>query len=113
MPSVSVSALPLPSVQPGVPGASAEPLVPAKPLAETIEISGFLEVGGNANLIVFVPGEATSRPARVGEYLGNGEVLIKRIMPQASGDVLVILEQDGVEYQRSVGSNPSTLVGSL
>jgi hypothetical protein len=114
LPNVSVSTLPLPSLQPEISSATpAEPIVPVQPLAETIEISGFLEVGGSTNLIVFVPGEQTSRPARVGEYLGNGNVLIKQVMPQSSGDVLVILEQDGVEYRRSVGSNPPTLVGSL
>lgn len=109
LPSVSVSALPAPAPL----DAPSQSLPVQKPLAETIEISGFLDVGGAASLIVFVPGELTSRPARVGEYLGNGDVLIKRIIPQPSGDVLVILEQDGLEYQRTVGSNPPALVGSL
>jgi hypothetical protein len=113
LPAVSVAALP-PLRSPGDPDSlSTLPAAPSQPLAERIEISGFLEVGGAANLIVMVPGEHTSRPARVGERLANGAVLIKHVSPQPGGDVVVILEQDGVEYRRSVGGGASTLMGAL
>lgn len=84
--------------------------VPPQPLAQTIAISGVVEVGGKTSVIVQVPNEGSSRYAHVGEYLANGKVLIKRV--EMGLEPVVILEQDGAEVVRSIGSGNS-LVGTL
>ncbi len=71
-------------------------------LAEAIEISGVVEVAGKTNVILQVPNEHTSRYAVVGERLGNGKVLIKRV--EMGLEPVVILEQEGREITRSIGS---------
>jgi len=73
-------------------------------LAEMIEVSGVVEVGGRTNVIVKVPNERTSRYVGVGETLANGQVLVKRVESSLGGDPVVILEQNGTEIVRTVGS---------
>lgn len=85
-------------------------IVPPRSAAETIEISGVIEVGGKTNVIVKVPEEQTSRYVTVGERLANGKVLVKRV--EMGLEPVVILEQGGREVVRSVGSS-SALVGAL
>nr|RNJ71046.1 MAG: hypothetical protein EDM05_00015 [Leptolyngbya sp. IPPAS B-1204] len=95
---------PLPSVN--VPS----PVAPRESTAETIEISGVIEVGGKTNVIVKVPEEHTSRYVTVGDRLVNGKVLVKRV--EMGLEPVVILEQGGREIVRSVGSS-SALIGAL
>jgi hypothetical protein len=100
----SLSLAPLPSVT--VPSQ----ITPPRSAAETIEISGVIEVGGKTNVIVKVPEEETSRYVTVGDRLANGKVLVKRV--EMGLEPVVILEQGGREVVRSVGSS-SALVGAL
>ncbi|MBF2074223.1 MAG: hypothetical protein IGS50_10755 [Synechococcales cyanobacterium C42_A2020_086] len=116
LPSVSVAALPQPAPLPP-PSLSATPPavsvpapMPVQSLAEAIEISGVVEVGGVTNLIVQVPDEETSRSVAVGEYLANGQVLVKRV--DMGLEPVVILEQDGKEVVRAIGSS-NALIGAL
>jgi hypothetical protein len=108
---VPIDSTPMPVVQPGEPtltdAIAAAPGTPATPtarLADLIEITGVVEVGGQVSVILRAPNEHTSRYVRVGDYLANGQVLVKRVDMQAGGEPLVILEQDGVEIPRYVGS---------
>ena len=111
-PAVTVATLPapatLPVLQPAPVNISPLPAVPVVPrrspteLAETIEISGVLEVGGKTNVIVKVPEEGTSRYVTVGDYMANGQVRIKRV--EMGIDPVIVLEQNGKEVTRSVGS---------
>ncbi|NJO74337.1 MAG: hypothetical protein HC833_11615 [Leptolyngbyaceae cyanobacterium RM1_406_9] len=78
-------------------------------LAQSIEVSGVIEAGGMVSAIVQVPGEPTSRYVNAGDYLADGSVLVKRI--DVAGEPIVILEQDGIEVIRSVGS--SAIAGAL
>jgi hypothetical protein len=78
-------------------------------LAQSIEVSGVIEAGGTVSAIVRVPGEPTSRYVNAGDYLAGGSVLVKRI--DVAGEPVVILEQDGIEVIRSVGS--SAIAGAL
>lgn len=108
--TIPISASPMPAVEPnsaalgdaGTPVAVA-PTTPSGRLADTIEINGVVDVGGQISVILRVPNEHTSRYVRVGEYLANGEVLVKRVDMQ-SGEPVIILEQGGVEIPRYVGS---------
>jgi hypothetical protein len=105
LPPVTI-APPLPVVQPALPNGL--PVLPAPPppsptqLAEAIEISGVLQVGGKTNIIVNVPNEGTSRSVQVGDSLANGQVRVKRV--ELGLEPIVVLEQNGKEVTRSVGS---------
>lgn len=116
LPPVPVSALPQPvplpppSLSTTSPAVSVPAPMPTQSLAEAIEISGVVEVGGVTNLIVQVPDEETSRSVAVGEYLANGQVLVKRV--DMGLEPVVILEQDGKEVVRAIGSS-NALIGAL
>jgi hypothetical protein len=107
--------LPLPPLLPAADGFNLPPLdapapIPQRSLAERIEISGIVEVGGKKNVIVKVPDEHTSRYVAVGERMGNGMVLVKRV--EMGLEPVVILEQEGREIVRSIGAS-SALVGTM
>jgi hypothetical protein len=66
-----------------------------------------MQVGGTWTIIVKEPGSPTSRYVRTGEYLANGQVLVKRII--AGADPVVVLQQNGVELTKVVGSSNGPL----
>ncbi|MBD3880961.1 hypothetical protein IFO70_04250 [Phormidium tenue FACHB-886] len=104
-PAVAVAPPPagtLPTFQPG--GITQMPSVPVAPVsvAEAIEISGVVQAGGKTSIILQVPNEHTSRYVGVGERLANGSVLVKRV--EMGSEPIVILEQDGREITKSIGS---------
>lgn len=80
------------------------PLEPEPTLAEDVVITGLYEANGITRLIVQAPEENTSRYVRVGEYLSNGQVLVKSIDTRQSPP-LVILEQSGVEVAKVIGED--------
>ena len=92
----------LPTFQPG--GINSIPApAPVLSVAEVIEVSGVVQAGSKTSIIVKVPDEQTSRYAGVGERLANGRVLIKRV--EMGSEPVVILEQDGREFAKSIGSS--------
>jgi hypothetical protein len=118
-PSPQITTVPLPNqplpILPSVPGEAPGTTVAVNPstvsvspsalptsLAHSIEVSGVIEAGGTVSAIVQVPGEPTSRYVNAGDYLAGGSVLVKRI--DVAGEPIVILEQDGIEVIRSVGT---------
>jgi hypothetical protein len=114
LPQQSPQLLPLPPLLPAAENFNLPPLsvpapVPQRSLAETIEISGVVEVGGRKNVIVKVPDEHTSRYVAVGERMGNGMVLVKRV--EMGLEPVVILEQEGREIVRSIGAG--ALAGAM
>lgn len=80
------------------------PAVPPSPssLAETIEVTGVLQVKGQWTVIVKEPGSPTSRYVKTGDYLANGRVLVKRIL--AGAEPAVVLQQNGREVIKSLGT---------
>lgn len=72
-------------------------------LAENVIISGMLEVNGRTKLIVQAPQESSSRYVEVGQYLSNGQVLVKRIDKDHFPTPMIILEQSGVEVVKTIG----------
>lgn len=117
-PVASVAPVPtlpsLPTVQTApiteFPSVSVPNLPPPQRLSETIAISGVVEVGGRTSVIVQVPNEHTSRYVHVGDYMGNGQVLVKRV--EMGTEPMVVLEEDGSEVNRYVGSG-SSMAGLL
>jgi len=94
---VPVNLTPLPPMMP-------PPLpVSRTALADAIEVSGVIKVGGKWSVIVKEPDAQTSRYVHAGAYLANGQVLVKRIVASAGSAPIVILQQNGVEITRSIG----------
>jgi hypothetical protein len=78
--------------------------VAEKPLqAMALEISGVIEVDGRTQVIIKLPTESFSRYISVGDRVGNGKVLIKRVEGQSSLSPTVVLEEVGVEVPRKIG----------
>jgi hypothetical protein len=118
-PPIATVPLALPQVNPAPADVSALPPVSVVPnptapssLASTIEVSGIVQAGDRTSAIVRVPSEGTSRYVNEGDYLANGRILVKRIDVSADAEPVVILEQDGIEVIRTVGSG-GALVGLL
>ena len=76
-------------------------------LAQEVFISGLLEANGRTRLIVQAPEESSSRYVEVGQYLSNGQVLVKRIDKNSFPSPTIILEQSGVEVAKTIGSDLS------
>lgn len=94
----------LPPVSPNTPlGPLPAPISPTA-LAEAIEITGAVQVGNQWQIIVKESGTETSRRVGVGDFLANGKVQIKRVIGGSGGDPIVVLQQDGVEITKSIGS---------
>ena len=87
------------------------PLEPEPTLAQDVVITGLYQANGVTRLIVQAPEENTSRYVQVGEYLSNGQVLVKSIDTSQSPP-LVILEQSGVEVAKIIGEDAEAENGS-
>ncbi|MEM7756749.1 MAG: hypothetical protein AAF298_01260 [Cyanobacteria bacterium P01_A01_bin.40] len=72
-------------------------------LAQEVIISGLYEANGSTKLIVQAPEEDTSRYVEVGQYLSNGQVLVKRIEQDSFNFPLIILEESGIEVAKTIG----------
>jgi hypothetical protein len=84
---------------------SAPPEPPEPTLARNVIISGMYEANGRTRLIIKAPEETSSRYVEVGQYLSNGQVLVKRIDRNRSSNPRVILEQSGVEVAKTIGED--------
>jgi hypothetical protein len=74
-------------------------------LAQDVKITGVIEIGRRPKIIIQAPEESSSRYVEVGEYLSNGQVLVKRIDLNHFPTPLVILEQSGVEVAKTIGES--------
>jgi hypothetical protein len=93
-------------LKPGLPGIAALPPLPTANLANAVEVTGVVQVGGVPQAIIKSPNERTSRYVRTGQRLANGQVLVKRIdVYTGSGTPVVILEENGIEVARAVGDS--------
>ena len=77
-------------------------------LAREVVISGMYESNGTTKLIVNAPEENSSRYVEVGQYLSNGQVLVKSVDRNHFPAPLVTLEQAGVEVYKTIGETPET-----
>jgi hypothetical protein len=80
------------------------PALPQPQLATAVAVTGVVQVGGETYAIIQAPNEPTSRHVRVGQRLANGQVLVKRIEMRGGAEPVVILEENGIEVARPVGS---------
>jgi hypothetical protein len=79
---------------------------PEATLAKEVVISGLIKVNGETKIIVTAPGETSSRYVGEGQYLSNGQILVKRIDADRQTP-LVILEESGIEVSKAVGETAS------
>lgn len=107
-PSAPANAAPPVSAAP--PAIATAPSAPAPPppqpsiaLAQAIQITGVVQIQNHTSVIVQVPNESTTRSVAVGEYLANGEVLVKRIETQGL-EPRVVFEQNGREVIKAIGA---------
>ncbi len=111
LPPIPTSIQPLAPLPPILPTATVPALPVAAPTAtyaspiDTLELTGVVQLGDRPALIVREPNAATSRYTYAGEYLAGGQILIKQI-DVSHQEPLVILEYNGREYSRMVGSGP-------
>lgn len=97
----------------GTTGKSGHPLVkpsvpyvpPSTDLAKAVEVTGVVQTGQTLVAIVHDPQEPTSRNVQAGERLSNGQVLVKRISVGIAGSPVIVLEQNGVEVIKTLGSS--------
>ncbi len=74
-------------------------------LAQDVIISGLIEIDGKPKLIVNAPQETSSRYVEVGQYLSNGQILVKSIDLNHFPTPLVVLEQtdSGIKVTKAIG----------
>jgi hypothetical protein len=84
------------------------PVPPQPELAQAITITGIIDLGGAPQIIVKAPEERVSRYVRVGDYLSNGQVRVKRIENAIGSLPVVVLEQLGQEVYKKVGDRVAT-----
>lgn len=104
-PNPSVQALPqtieVAQVQP-IPTPS-----PVKPSgAEAVKVTGVAELPDGMRAILKAPDEPTSRYVVAGESLSNGKIRVKRIEIVSSGNAIVVLEENGKEFVKTVSDRP-------
>lgn len=112
--AISVVPKTLPAVLPQPDLTSVLPPPPQPELANAVEVTGVVLVGGRAQAIIKVPSEPTSRYVSSGARLSNG-VFVKRIEVNEGSDPVVILEQYGIEVAKMVGEKaaPGAIEASL
>ncbi|NEQ31716.1 MAG: hypothetical protein F6K04_12045 [Leptolyngbya sp. SIO4C5] len=94
LPSLSVANQPLSLPVAAAPRASG---------AAAIQISGVMQLADQISILVQEPNAETGRYVQVGDYLANGQVRISRVEWASGQDPVVILEQAGREYVKTVG----------
>jgi hypothetical protein len=79
------------------------PALPEPKLAQAVEVTGVVTIGGITQAIIKAPNEPTGRHVEVGQRLSNGQVLVKRIEANSGTDPIVVFEENGQEVSRGVG----------
>lgn len=100
LPSIPVATNPIPV------SALPKPVTALSPV-QNIEVSGVIQVGNQVGIIVQEAHRETSLHIFAGDYLAGGQVLVKSIDLSAQ-EPLVILEYQGQDYPKTVGSSGLT-----
>lgn len=77
-------------------------------LAREVIITGIVEVGDTIQVIVKAPKEEFSRYVELGQYISNGQILVKAVEQIDRFEPVVILEESGIEVRRKIGENSTT-----
>jgi hypothetical protein len=107
VPERSIPRLEPGQLMPGEEGLRFPPGLPPQPqpaIASAIAVSGVVQVGTAPKAIIKAPNEEYSRYVQPGEYVSNGQVLVKRIEVGRGLYPTVIFEENGIEFSRQVGA---------
>ncbi len=96
----------------GNPGLGTLPALPEPKLAQAVEVTGVVTIGGITQAIIKAPNEPTGRHVEVGQRLSNGQVLVKRIEANSGSDPIVVFEENGQEVSRGVGEKSAPADGT-
>ncbi|HIK09535.1 MAG TPA: hypothetical protein IGS52_04595 [Oscillatoriaceae cyanobacterium M33_DOE_052] len=92
-----------PGTTPPKPTPPPPPPPPSTDIAKAVEVTGVVQVNGEILIIVKAPNEPTTRYVKVGQRIGNGKVLVKRVEQLKGSEPIVVLEENGVEVNKEVG----------
>ncbi|GAB4299221.1 MAG: hypothetical protein Fur0025_38030 [Oscillatoriaceae cyanobacterium] len=92
-----------PPAPPPKPTPPPPPPPPSTDIAKAVEVTGVVQVNGEILIIVKAPNEPTTRYVKVGQRIGNGKVLVKRVEQLKGSEPIVVLEENGVEVNKEVG----------
>lgn len=77
------------------------PELPQADLAEETQVTGVVQLNGVNHVMVQAPNEKHSRYVRVGDYIADGQVQVKRVDFRRNAPV-VVLEQYGIEVYKQL-----------
>lgn len=98
LPPLRLPAQPQPISAP--PKISYVPPQPKPKEAETVIVTGTVEIAGRRYAIVSVPGDVTSQYVRAGQRIAGDKVLVKSI--ETYGTPRVVLQQNGIDFTRYI-----------
>lgn len=85
---------------PSQPNNPPQPTAPPQPkLARGVTVQGALKIGNEAVVILRAPNEKTSRYVRPGQFIANGQVLVKQINMEERPTPTVVLKEMGVDEE--------------
>jgi len=100
----------LPELPEAIEVAQAQPVPTPSPVepsgAEAVKVTGVAELPDGMRAILKAPDEPTSRYVVAGESLSNGRIRVKRIEIASSGNPIVVLEENGQEFIKTVSDRP-------
>lgn len=77
-------------------------------LANTIEITGVIDIGNRSQVIVKLPNEALSRYVEVGDLIPDTNVRVDRVDVQADSTRIIVLEESGIQIYRKLNDLKSS-----
>ncbi|MDL5057038.1 hypothetical protein [Geitlerinema calcuttense] len=101
LPNLVAASSDLPALSGLVPLASESSLTSR---ANAVQVTGVMQYGNSFTAIVKAPDEKSDRYVVPGEFLSNGQIMVKRIEITPGGEPVVILEENGIETIRPVGT---------
>lgn len=100
-------------VEPTQPQPQPQPQAPPQPkLARGVAVQGALKIGNESVVILRAPNEKTSRYVRPGQFIANGQVLVKRINMEQRPTPTVVLKEVGVNQEVTKSVEKEVAVGA-
>jgi hypothetical protein len=110
-PPSGIPTLPNPGLNTNLPPLVFRPELPPLPepsLARAVQVTGMVTIGSETQIILKAPNEPFSRYVKAGQYISDGQVLVKRIEGRDRGTPVIILEQFGIEVSKRVEAPTGT-----
>jgi hypothetical protein len=102
---VAIAPMAAPKAMPQAVAAPAPPQRPTTALADAVEITGVM----GQTLIIKAPNETSARYVQAGARIAGGKVYVKSVQISPIGEPIVVLEENGVEVTKTLGSRTAAL----